>query len=41
MHSMNLSDFAMRYVDELSGGEAQKVIIARLLAQEPEIFVDG
>ena len=39
MHSMNLSDFAMRYVDELSGGEAQKVIIARSLAQEPEILL--
>ena len=39
MHSMNLSDFAMRYVDELSGGEAQKVIIASLAKNQN--LVDG
>lgn len=37
--SLELEDFALRYVDELSGGEMQKVIIARALAQEPDILM--
>lgn len=37
--TLGLTDFAMRYLDELSGGELQKVVIARALAQEPEILL--
>jgi len=36
---MNLEKYALRYTDELSGGEYQKVIIARALAQEPDVLM--
>lgn len=36
---MGLQDFAHRNVDELSGGERQKIAIARAMAQEPKLMV--
>lgn len=36
---MGLEDFALRNTNELSGGELQKVIIARALAQEPTVLL--
>ena len=36
---MGLTAFAHRNVDELSGGERQKIAIARAMAQEPRLMV--
>lgn len=36
---MGLRDLALRSVNELSGGEAQKVVIARAFAQEPRLLL--
>ncbi len=36
---MKLEDFAFRNVDALSGGERQKIAIARAMAQEPVLMV--
>ena len=36
---MQLEGYAMKDVDELSGGERQKVAIARAIAQEPKLLV--
>ena len=37
--SMGLEEYALRPISTLSGGEAQKVIIARALAQEPRVLL--
>ena len=39
LEEMGLSELASRNVTELSGGERQKVAIARAFAQEPELMV--
>lgn len=36
---MGIEDFALRDFNELSGGQRQKVIISRALAQEPDILL--
>ena len=36
---MGLTDYAHRNVDQLSGGERQKIAIARAMAQEPKLMV--
>jgi iron complex transport system ATP-binding protein len=36
---LGLEEFALRYLDELSGGELQKVVIARALAQQPRVLL--
>ena len=39
LKELGLSSYAMRFTDELSGGELQKVVIARALAQQPKLFL--
>lgn len=39
MEEMELTEFAGRYAEELSGGEMQKIAIARAMAQEPRLMV--
>lgn len=39
LEDMQLQDFAHRNVEELSGGERQKIAIARAMAQEPKLMV--
>ena len=39
LEALGLSDLSMRYADEISGGEYQKVQIARAMVQEPEILI--
>ena len=39
LNEMGLADFAVRNASELSGGERQKVAIARALAQDPRFLI--
>lgn len=39
MEQLQIAGMAQRYTDELSGGERQKVLIARALAQRPEVLL--
>ena len=39
LHDMGLESYAHRNVEELSGGEKQKIAIARARAQEPKLMV--
>ena len=39
IRDMGLESYAQRNVDELSGGERQKIAIARAMAQEPKLMV--
>ncbi|MCQ2558062.1 MAG: ABC transporter ATP-binding protein [Oscillospiraceae bacterium] len=39
LQEMDLSDFAARSVEKLSGGERQKIAIARAMAQDPRLMV--
>lgn len=39
LYDMDLREFASRNVETLSGGERQKIAIARAMAQEPELMI--
>jgi iron complex transport system ATP-binding protein len=39
IRKLNLNHLALRYINEMSGGELQKICIARALVQEPKILL--
>jgi len=39
IEKVGISAFKMRYIDELSGGELQKVMLARALVQQPKLML--
>ena len=39
IEQLGLSKFKLRYISELSGGELQKVMLARALAQQPKLLL--
>ena len=39
IHKMKLDEYVLRNMSELSGGEAQKVMLARALAQQPRLLL--
>ena len=39
LERMGITQFKLRYIDELSGGELQKVMLARALVQQPKLLL--
>lgn len=39
LHELGLADYSLRYMDELSGGEYQTVVLARAFAQQTETLL--
>lgn len=39
LNSMGLGDIALRYFDQLSGGQKQKVLLAKAFAQDPDYLL--